>query len=229
LRNKLLCLSSGGKDSILALHIAIQKQQSEIAGIITMLPEDNESMLYHTFNVHFVKKIAESIGIRWFGIQAKKDDEEDALRRALLNIDSDILISGGIASNYQKRKFDKIAEEAGMKHIAPLWGWNSTEIFSKILDLKMDVLIVGVSAYGLNQEWLGLHLTEDGIKTLLKLAMKYRFDPLGEGGDLETFVLDAPIYKQRLIISSCLKKWLGDRGMLEINELILQEKVIKDA
>lgn len=194
-------------------------------GIITMLPEDPESMLYHTYNVIHVKKIAESIGIRWYGVEAKREEEERALERALERLDAEVLVSGEIASNYQKEKFDRIAESVNMKHFTPLWGMGPSEVLKEILLIKMDVIVVAVAAYGLGEEWLGRHLTEESIGKLLRLSEKYHFNPTGEGGDLESFVLDAPLYKKRLRPLRVVKTWEKDRGSLEIQELVLEDKI----
>ncbi|MGQ9469133.1 MAG: diphthine--ammonia ligase, partial [Nitrososphaerales archaeon] len=218
-----LALSSGGKDSILALHKAWELGL-RIIGIITMLPEDPESMLYHTHNVRHVEKIAESIGINWYGFEAKKKEEEKALERILKKLNAELLITGGIASNYQKDIFDKVAESANMKHFAPLWGMKSHNILNEIISMKMDVIIIAVAAYGLDESWLGRHLTKESVNELLRLSEKYHFNPIGEGGDFDSFVLDAPLYKKRLIPLKVIKRWEKDSGALEIQELMMEDK-----
>lgn len=219
----MLVLSSGGKDSILALHLAYEKGW-KLDGIITIIPEDPESMLYHTYNVKYVEKIAESIGTPWFYTYAKKDEEEKALEFILKKVDTDILVSGSVSSKYQKERFDKICNKIGIQHFTPLWGLNPQTIFYKLLDLKMDVLIIAVAAYGLGEEWLGKHLDNESVKRLLQLSEKYHFNPIGEGGDLDTFVLDAPLYKKRLIVLKAMKNWYWDHGDLKIEELKLMDK-----
>ena len=223
-RVKTLILSSGGKDSILALHRAYELGFS-LDGIITILPEDSESMLYHTYNVIHVEKIAKSIGIKWYGVEAKKEEEERALEKTLLQLDAEVLISGEIASNYQRKKFDRITKSANIGHYTPLWGMEPHEVLTEIILMKIDAIIVAVAAYGLGKEWLGKRLTEKSISELLKLSEKYHFNPSGEGGDLESFVLDAPLYKKRLRPVNVVKTWEKDRGYLEIEEVVLEDKV----
>ena len=221
--SRALVLSSGGKDSILALHKAWE-QGLKIIGIVTMLPEDPESMLYHTHNVKHVKSIAESIGLNWYGFEAKKEEEEKALERALKNLNAELLITGGIASNYQKDIFDRVAESANMKHLAPLWGMKPYDVLKEIISMKMDAMIVAVAAYGLDENWLGRHLTKESVDELLRLSEKYHFSPVGEGGDFDSFVLDAPLYKKRLIPLRFIKRWEKDSGALEIQELMMEDK-----
>lgn len=218
-----ICLSSGGKDSTLALHIA-DSRGITLKALLTMMPEDPESMLYHTHNVQLVESIAATIGLPWIPVKAKKDREEESLQEALKNIDADYLVTGGIASKYQKERFDRICKITGKEHYAPLWGISARELYDKILELGMDVIIVSVAAHGLGEEWLGRHLDRANIERLLKLAEKHRFNAVGEGGDLDTLVLDAPLYRKKLEIKKMTKKWYGDRGKLEIEEVEYRPK-----
>lgn len=218
-----VCLSSGGKDSTLALHIA-HASEIELKALLTVIPEDPESMLYHTHNVRLVANIAEAIGLPWISVRAQKDREEESLQEALKGIVADYLVTGGIASGYQKAKFDRICRNTEKEHYAPLWGISARELYDKILEFEMDVIIVSVAAYGLGKEWLGAHLDRAAIDKLLKLAEKYRFNAVGEGGDLDTLVLDAPLYRRRLEIKKMEKKWFGDRGRLEIEEIEFKQK-----
>ena len=213
-----ICLSSGGKDSTLSLHIA-HRRGITIKGILTVIPEDPESMLYHTHNVHLVESIAIVMGLPWIPVRAAKDREEDSLQEALEKIDADYLVTGGIASNYQKEKFDRVCKITRKEHYAPLWSISAKELYDKILENEMDSIIVSVAAYGLGEEWLGQHLDRQNVEKLLGLSAKYRFNPVGEGGDLDTLVLDAPLYKKKLAVKKATKKWYGDRGKLEIQEI----------
>ena len=43
---------------------------------------------------------------------------------------------------------------------------------------------------------------------------------MGEGGDLDTLVLDGPLYSKKLEPINVEKIWHGDRGTLKIPKLI---------
>lgn len=213
---------SGGKDSVLSMHLA-HNTGIKITDIMTVIPEDPESMLYHTHNIKLVKTIAEVVGVNWIPIKAPKNKEIESLVDALKKTNSDYLITGGIESNFQKKKFDKACNDAGMKHYAPIWGSTPEKLYQKILENKLDVIIVSVAALGLGKEWLGKHLDKENIEKLLNLAKKYKFNAVGEGGDLDTLVLDGPLYSDKLEPVETEKIWYGDRGILEIPKL----KIIK--
>ena len=63
---------SGGKDSVLSMHLA-HNNGIKITKIMTMIPEDQESMLYHTHNINLVKSIAEVVGLDWIPVKASKE------------------------------------------------------------------------------------------------------------------------------------------------------------
>ena len=88
----------------------------------------------------------------------------------------------------------------------------------------MDVIMVGVAAMGLGKEWLGRHLDDKSVKELMKISDKYRFDPTGEGGEFDTLVLDAPMYKKRIKLLKYKVEWKLDRGRLIIEDAKLEVK-----
>ena len=220
---KALALASGGKDSILALHMAVNRSV-KLEGILTILPEDPESMLYHTQNVEHVERIAESIGTRWISVHASKDAEETALSQILSSLDIKMLITGGIKSKYQRDKFDNICKELSISLYSPLWGLEAREIYFLINKFKIDPIIISVASLGLGKEWLGQHLNPRNVSKLFALSEKYQFDPTGEGGDFETFVLNGLMYRKGLIVERDHVRWHGDRGTMSLDKVTLKEK-----
>jgi len=55
-------------------------------------------------------------------------------------------------------------------------------------------------------------------KTKLKLKDKYQINPAGEGGELETFVTNAPTFKQKLVIEKSSKTYYNYSGVLSIEK-----------
>ena len=61
-------------------------------------------------------------------------------------------------------------------------------------------MITGVYAYGFSEEWLGRKIDDTTIKALIELNRHYGISLVGEGGEYETLVLDAPFFKRRIKI-----------------------------
>ncbi|MDH5753864.1 MAG: diphthine--ammonia ligase, partial [Candidatus Bathyarchaeota archaeon] len=110
------------------------------------------------------------------------------------------------------------------KCITPLWHEHPLDILKEILDLKFDVIITGVYAYGFSGEWLGRKIDEDAVEALMELNRKYSISLVGEGGEYETLVLDAPFFKKRIKIIKAEKVWKNQSGYFLVTKAKLENK-----
>jgi diphthine-ammonia ligase len=90
-----------------------------------------------------------------------------------------------------------------------------------LIDEKFCIKIVGVSAMGLDESWLGMTLDNNSLYNLEDLSQKYGFNITFEGGEAETLTLDCPLFKKRLEIKDARTRWDGQRGIFEILEVAL--------
>jgi|Deesub1362A_J573_1020465.scaffolds.fasta_scaffold00856_15 predicted ATP pyrophosphatase (TIGR00289 family) len=192
-------LISGGKDSLLASHLA--SEEVEIVCYISVMPSNPDSYMFHTPNTHLVEAIAVSAEKPLYRIPTPGVEEEEVedLERALSVLNIDGIVIGGIASNYQKKRFERICKNLDIDLIAPLWGWSDEEVIRKASEV-FDFIIVRVSAMGLDEGWLGRKVDEKAIGELRKLKEMYGINMAGEGGEFETLVLDAPFFRNRIEI-----------------------------
>jgi len=218
-------LATGGKDSTLALH-RVLKRGHEAVCLVTMIPKRGDSWMFHTLNLHLMKYFAEAVEIPLVKAETsgKKDEEIKDLEQVLAELDVEGVVSGAVASTYQKSRIEKICERLGLHSITPLWGEQPISILNEILQLKFNVLIVGVFARGLDQKWLGRKLDKTAIKELAKLNEKYGISLVGEGGEYETLVVDAPFFKKKINVLETKKVWLGDHGYLTVTKAELKTK-----
>ena len=221
---KIAALLSGGKDSLYALYIAMQYGW-EITHAVTIKPE-KLSWMYHTENIDFVEPIAESMGIPLIErhTAAEKEDELEDLKIALEGMDIDGVISGAIASEYQRTRIEKICHELGIKSFTPLWHKNGELLLREMVGAGFEIAIVAVAAEGLGEEWLGRIIDSKCIDELSRLNKKYRVNISGEGGEYETFVLDCPLYAKKLIVEKAEKEWERGRGTLGIKKVRMEDK-----
>ncbi len=218
------CLFSGGKDSTLALHKAISIGV-EIDLLITMVSRSRESYMFHYPNVKHTKLQAEVLGIRqaFADTEGRKEEELADLRNVLIENGVKLLVTGATYSRYQGDRIDAIARELGIEHIAPLWHIDpETELAE--LDRDFNAIITSVSAEGMDESFLGRRIDRGMISTLRGLHDRYGINMLFEGGEAESFVLDAPLFEKRIEIIKSKKEWMGNRGMLMIEEARLAAK-----
>jgi len=223
---RLASLFSGGKDSTYAAHLA-SLRGDEVAYLVTMQPQREDSWMFHTVNVHLAPTLAQALGIESVTVETpgEKERELDDLRRALESLDVDGLVTGTVASTYQKSRVDKVCDELGLEHVAPLWGRSSPELLDEVLEAGMEVIIAAVAARGLDGGWLGRALDQSASEELKGLSRRYGFDVCGEGGEMETLVLDAPWFWSRLEIVRARKIWDGVSGRYLVEEARLNSKV----
>lgn len=203
-------LFSGGKDSTLALFHSMQSGL-EIKYLITLFPATNESYMFHHPNIKITKKLAKLIGLPIITriTSGEKEKELEDLESVLepLKKDIDCVITGAIASEYQKSRIDKICKKLHLNTFSPLWHWDAMRLWKMCLDNKFKVMITAVCCDGLGKDWLGEVITENNLRELDALSKKFKFHLGGEGGEFETFVTDCPLYKNPLKIKERTISW----------------------
>jgi ABC transporter with metal-binding/Fe-S-binding domain ATP-binding protein len=216
-------LFSGGKDSVFSIYIAKQWGWN-ITHLVTIYPKKKDSWMFHNLNIDQTKKIAKALDIQHIKriSEGNKEEEIQDLKEVLKNLDIDGIISGAIASEYQRTRIEKICHDLKIKSFTPLWHKNQTQIIEEQIKAGFKILIVGVFAFGLNRNWLGKYLDKKCIKDMISLAKKYKINVAGEGGEYETITLDGPIFKKKLIIDDFSIEWIRDNGYLNIGKSRLE-------
>lgn len=196
---RLAALISGGKDSILAMHKAAE--ENEIVCLVSVFPNNPDSFMFHTINVHLTDTIALAMGkpIYKVFVSGEEEKEVEELERQLSLLKIDGIVIGGIRSEYQRKRFKKIADDLGIELVAPLWNSDERKILEEVKE-KFDAIIVKVSAYGMDESFLGRRIDDKLIEELIKLNERYGVNLAGEGGEFETLVLNAPLYRKKIVI-----------------------------
>jgi diphthine-ammonia ligase len=225
---RVAALVTGGKDSALALYRAL-KLGYEVKFLVTIIPKREDSWMFHFPNIHLTDFFAKAVEIPLVKAETVgiKETELKDLKNLLATLDIEGVVSGAISSRYQKERIDKVCRELNLKSIAPLWQEDSMQLLKEIINLDFEVIIVGVYAYGFNQSWLGRKINSTTIKNLVELNDKYQISLVGEGGEYETLVLDAPFFKKRIQVLQTERNWENDSGYLLVKEAKLIEKAEK--
>ena len=197
---RLAALVSGGKDNIYSAYKA--SKDNEVACIITLKSKRADSYMFHIPNVDLVKLQAESMSLPLIfaessGIKEKElKDIKNALSAAIKKYKIQGVVSGALASNYQKERIDRICNELNIASIAPLWHIEPKKYLKELIKNNFRVIIAGIAADGLTKDFLGSEIDNDFIKKIEKLNIHLG----GEGGEYESLVLDCPLFKKKLKI-----------------------------
>ncbi len=218
-------LFSGGKDSTYATYVAMQRGWN-VTHLLSIVPEDRDSMLFHTPNLHLTPLQADAMRIPLIRETATmgEDGELAALQRIFRRIVVDGVIVGAIASDYQHAWVNRIADEVGLRVFAPLWRRDPRRLVYEYLEAGFDIAFSSVSAEGLDASWLGRRWDDRVIRDLLRLQETRGVHPCGEGGEFETLVLDAPPFEQAIEIVRATPDWRGTAGVWRVDEARLGPK-----
>jgi uncharacterized protein (TIGR00290 family) len=106
----------------------------------------------------------------------------------------------------------------------PLWKKNQQALLEELLEKDFRVIISGIFAYPLDEKWLGKEIDPQIIRRLLALQGEFGISPSGEGGEIETTVLDSPMFKQKIEVVNSSVKAKGNSGVFRINQAELVPK-----
>jgi diphthine-ammonia ligase len=221
-------LFSGGKDSTLALHLAADKV--EVACLITVVSENKESYMFHTPNIDITALQAEALGLPLVLVvtEGKKEEELVDLERAITKAQNkyqiDGVVTGAVESVYQSSRIQRICNHLDVWCFNPLWKHDQKALLETLVEKNFKVVISGIFAYPLDEKWLGKQIDSTIIARLMELQSQFGISPSGEGGEIETTVLDALMFKQRIEILDYSVEARGNCGVFQIQQARLVPK-----
>lgn len=223
---KVAVLFSGGKDSTYATWIA-QQQGWDVETLVSVLPKGVESLMFHFPNVRWTEIQAEAMGLPHRTIEAGQEELvslRDGLEKTRKAFGIDGVVTGAVASDYQKSRIDQICDTLRLKSFAPLWRKDPKVLVNDLKSAGFKIILSGVGAAGLDESWLGKELTDDRWLMLERLSRKHGLHLTGEGGEYETFVIDAPNFKRLVSVDKMSSRWDGQSGHLIIEKARLKHK-----
>lgn len=225
---KLGVLFSGGKDSCLALSNAMKEH--EIACLISIISKNPESFMFHVPNIQITEMQAEAMEIPLvsFSTEGKKEIELEDLKKAVVEAKEKYgiegIVTGSVRSTYQASRIERICKELDLWCFNPLWLIDEIKLLNEVKDSGIKAIVSGVFAFPMEKELLGRPVDEEFIKKMIELNKDYHISPAGEGGEIETTVLDAPFFKKRIELIDTRTEYKNYSGVFIINKVRLVEK-----
>ncbi len=225
---KLGILFSGGKDSTLALHIAAKHET--VVCLVTLASTNKESYMFHTPNIDLTKLQAEALKLPLVTktTAGKKERElkdlEQAIAEAIKEYQIEGIVTGAVESVYQSTRIQRTCQRLNLWCFNPLWKRNQKQLLEEIIQEHFTVLISGIFAYPLDESWLGKEIDLVMVNRLIELEREFGISPSGEGGEIETTVLDAPLFKKKLEVLTYSIEARGNSGVFNITEARLIPK-----
>jgi len=222
---RLAGLFSGGKDSCYAARLA-EEAGHDVGYLVSIRSENPHSYMFHTVNIGLTELQAYAWGKEHVEAKTKgvKEKELEDLKRCLQGLDVEGVVTGAVASSYQRERVDRICGELELEHVSPLWGRERVGLLNEMLQSGMVIVFSAVAAQGLDQSWLGAKLDRQAVNRLVEFSERFGVDPCGEGGEYESLVLDAPWFRYRIEVKEAERRWDGVSGRYRVAEADLISK-----
>ncbi len=189
-----VCVWSGGKDACLAMY------RMSLAGIkpsylLTMMEADGVTSRAHALPLELLEQQATALSLPFLAQPAEdyKRAYLDALA-TLKNHGINDAVFGDIDLQAHKDWQEEIGELADFTMHFPLWEEGHDKLVHEFLDAGFETIIVAVKHEMLDVSFLGRTLNKDTLKELESKGI----DICGEGGEFHTFVIDGPLFSNRV-------------------------------
>ena len=132
---RVVVLFSGGKDSVYATHLCLSWGWE--VEWLTLHPLEN-SMMFHHPNTDWCELQAKAAGIKWHEVRVTSHENElKELENAIRTLKVDGIVSGAVASEYQKQRIEVIGSHLNLPTYAPLWHKNTDLLREMMASMEM--------------------------------------------------------------------------------------------
>ncbi|XP_078314514.1 uncharacterized protein LOC111129115 isoform X2 [Crassostrea virginica] len=215
---KVVALVSGGKDSCYNMMQCVMEGH-QIVALANLKPENKDeldSYMFQTVGHHGIDLYAEAMGLPLYRHTIKgssksidkdytvteNDEVEDLLhllKKVKEECDVEAVSVGAILSDYQRVRVENVCLRLGLTSLAYLWRRDQEELLTEMIDSNLTAVLIKVASLGLEPKHLGKTLAEMHPH-LQKMKDMYQLNVCGEGGEYETFTLDCPLFRKRIVL-----------------------------
>ncbi|XP_070698857.1 diphthine--ammonia ligase [Pempheris klunzingeri] len=218
---KVVALISGGKDSCYNMMqcVAAGHRIAALANLRPANTDELDSYMYQTVGHQAIELYSEAMDLPLYRrtiqgssldisrnyTETEGDEVEDLyelLRLVKEKEGVEAVSVGAILSDYQRVRVENVCLRLGLQPLAYLWRQDQESLLSEMISSDLHAILIKVAAFGLDPEkHLGKPLA-DMEPYLKQLSQKYGVHICGEGGEYETFTLDCPLFKKKIVIDA---------------------------
>ncbi|XP_024132897.1 diphthine--ammonia ligase isoform X1 [Oryzias melastigma] len=218
---KVVALISGGKDSCYNMMQCVAAGHRLVA-LANLRPADTDeldSYMYQTVGHQAIELYADAMDLPLYrhtiqgssldtsrNYSETEGDEVEDLYQLLHLVKEkegvEAVSVGAIMSDYQRVRVENVCSRLHLQPLAYLWHRNQESLLREMISSDLHAILIKVAALGLDPEkHLGKSLA-DMEPYLKELSEKYGVNICGEGGEYETFTLDCPLFKKKIVIDA---------------------------
>ncbi|PFX20718.1 Diphthine--ammonia ligase [Stylophora pistillata] len=245
---RVVALISGGKDSCYNMMQCVQQGHTIIA-LANLKPrgdaDELDSYMYQTVGHNAIDLYAQAMDLPLYRgtiegssvdqgkvYTESQGDEVEDLYKLLKNIkekiEFDAVSTGAILSDYQRVRVEHVCSRLGLSSLAYLWRRDQTELLGEMISSGVEAILIKVAAMDLSpKRHLGLPIA-DVYSLMCNLKDKYGSNVCGEGGEYETFTLDCPLFKKRIVIEESESVIHSDDAFAPVGFLCFKKIHVED-
>ncbi len=191
---------SGGKDSALALYEILKNKSYQVSALLTTLTKDYDRISMHGVRRVLLERQVASLGFPlekvFISKNASNEEYEANMGRVLAKYRQ-----GGITSvvfgdiflaDLRKYREDKLAS-MDLQGIFPIWKRDTRELVHSLTALGFKAITTCVDTTMLGAQFVGRLIDEQFLSDLPSTV-----DACGENGEYHSFVVDGPIFKEKI-------------------------------
>ncbi|KAI8367755.1 hypothetical protein BD560DRAFT_454888 [Blakeslea trispora] len=214
---KIVALISGGKDSCYNMMQCVANGHEIVALANLKPPNELDSFMYQTVGHDAIHLYSECMDLPLYRREilggsvlqgsdytvTANDETEDLymLLSEVLKDHPDIqgVSVGAILSNYQRVRVEHVCHRLGLTSFAYLWRREQQELLFEMANAGVNAILIKIAAIGLKPVHLGKSIGQM-YPYLCKMHDMYDLHICGEGGEYETFTIDCPLFKKRIVV-----------------------------
>lgn len=188
---------SGGKDSALVLHTALQ-QGIPVVALVTAVNATANRISMHGVRRELLQAQASSIGLPLRTIELSEMPGMEAYEEAVRTMHRQLKAKGfthGMFSDIfledLKKYRESLLAKDDLECLFPIWKEESKALMQKFMAAGFKAVIVCVNSAYLPQAFCGRLLDQSFLNDLPPAV-----DPCGENGEYHSFVYDGPLFSQ---------------------------------
>jgi len=195
--------------------------------LLNMITVDGRKSWTHGQSVELLQAQSQAIGIPLIQRQTTMANYETEFKDALLSLKQGGVtggVFGDIDIEEHRQWIDRICGEVALTPHLPLWGQAQEKILGNFIASGFEAIVVVAKADLFGEEWLGRKIDLEFLSYLSELEQRYGVQPCGEAGEYHTFVIDGPLFNQRIEILETNKVLREGYWFLEISKYGLKTR-----
>jgi uncharacterized protein (TIGR00290 family) len=195
---KLLLSWSSGKDSAWALHALRQRDDYEIAGLLTTINQSANRVAMHAVRETLLEQQAEAAGLPLIKIKIPHPCPNEAYEAAMGKAMADAKRDGVTAvafgdlflEDVRDYRVEKLAG-TGIDPVFPVWGMETKTLARDMVAAGLRAHVTCVDPKQLDPAFAGRTFDTDFLD-----ALPDTVDPCGENGEFHSFAYEGPMFER---------------------------------